>query len=90
MSRLLNSQDALDPSNDFVGRRVTWLIQVDEAGLDVLIQGSLFRRTSVGKRSEVTRANVQPIKVLEQQRPVTRVDFGTLARWLQVVLLSSL
>ena len=41
MAGFLNSEDSLDPGDDFVGTWVGWLIQVDDSVLQIVLQGSL-------------------------------------------------
>lgn len=53
-----------------MGGRVGRLVQVDEAGADVVGDVPAQRGAAVGQRREVVGAHVQPVKVLEEQWPL--------------------
>mmetsp|Transcript_6601 Transcript_6601/g.15791 ORF Transcript_6601/g.15791 Transcript_6601/m.15791 type:complete len:239 (-) Transcript_6601:80-796(-) len=74
VSSLLTLQNALDPRHNLMGRRVARLVQVDHTILEILVQFSVKRRRSIRHRREMSRAYVQLVIVLQQQRPVRRVN----------------
>ena len=53
-----------------MGGRVGRLVQVDEAGADVVGDVPAQRGAAVRQRREVVGAHVQPVKVLEEQGPL--------------------
>ena len=70
VTSLLHPEDPLDPGHHLVRAGVGRFVQVDEAGLDVILDVSLERRGSVWKRSVVVGPDVQFVKVLQEKRPV--------------------
>ena len=80
MAGLLDAQDALDPGDDLVGGGVDGLVQVDAAGLDVVLDGAVEGRGAVGQGCVVVGSDVEFVEVLEQERPVFRVEGGFFVR----------
>ena len=64
MTSLLDLQNLLDPGNDFMGRRVGRLIEVDNTVMLELVNGSLVRRESTGEGSEMAGFHVEFLEVL--------------------------
>jgi hypothetical protein len=64
VSGLLDLKDLLDPGNDFMGRRVGRLIEVDNTVMLELVNGSLVRRESTGEGSEMAGFHVEFLEVL--------------------------
>mmetsp|Transcript_33747 Transcript_33747/g.100096 ORF Transcript_33747/g.100096 Transcript_33747/m.100096 type:complete len:511 (-) Transcript_33747:10-1542(-) len=71
---LLCPQDAADPRHDLVRRRVGGLVEVDDAVLEVLGEGALERSAPVRDRRIVPGPHIELIVVLQQQRPLRRVE----------------
>lgn len=70
VTRLFDAQDAADPRDDLVRRRVRRLVEVDDAVAHVLGQRALERRRAGGDRRVVAGAHVEPVVVAQQQRPL--------------------
>ena len=64
MASLFDLQDSFDPGNDFMRRRVGWLIEVNDTVFLKNIDWSVKWRESAWKRSEVIGFHVQFIVVL--------------------------
>jgi len=64
MASLFDLQDSFDPGNDFMRRRVGWLIEVNDTVFLKNIDWSVKWRESTWKRSEVIGFHVQFIVVL--------------------------
>lgn len=80
VASLLHLQDALDPRDDLVRTRIGRFVQIDVARLDVLLDVAVERGRAKRQRCVVIGADVQLVKVLEQQRPLGRLEFGNLVR----------
>lgn len=76
MSGLLDLKDLLNPGDDFVRRRVGGLIEVDNTIVLEDINGSLSRRVTTRKGSEMASFNVEFLEVLEEKRPVGSIELG--------------
>ena len=64
VARLLDAEDALDPGDDLVRGRVGRLVEVDDAGLDVVRDRALQGRASRRDGCVVARALVELVVVL--------------------------
>ncbi len=53
MTGLLDSENPLDPGDDFMGAGVGWLVQIDAAVLQILLQWSFEWCGSGGNRGIV-------------------------------------
>lgn len=70
MSRLVNTQDALDPGDDLVAGRVAWLVKVDDAVADVIFEWAAQRRVAGWDWCIVPSADVELVVVFEQDWPL--------------------
>ena len=73
VTSLLTSKDSLHPGDDFVGRRVGGLVEVDHSGLDIRGKVSLERGTSGGDRGEVGGSNKEFVVVFQEEGPLRGV-----------------
>ena len=73
MTSLLASEDSLHPGDDFVGRRVGGLVEVDHSGFDVRGEVSLERGTSGGDGGEVGGSDEEFVVVFQQKGPLGSV-----------------
>jgi len=73
-------EDLLDPGNDFVGRRVGWLIEIDDTVLDVFFNGSLKRGVALGNGGVVAGLGVETVVILDRVRREKIMKFGTFKR----------
>jgi hypothetical protein len=77
MSGFLDAENPLDPGNNLVRTGVCGFVEVEDPALDVLREGALERGGAERERGVVVGAYVQLVKVLEEERPVSRVQrFG--------------
>eukprot|EP00964_Phaeocystis_antarctica_P140471 scaffold105341_cov63-Phaeocystis_antarctica.AAC.1 len=74
VARLLHAQHPADPRDHLVRGGVGWLVEVAHAVLEVLVQRPLERRVAVGDGRVVAGAHVQLVVVLQEQRPLRRVE----------------
>lgn len=70
VSGLLDPEDPLEPSDDFVRRGVGRLVQVDHAGLDVGCELALERGAAGRDGSEVGGADEELVVVFEEEGPL--------------------
>jgi len=61
-------EDFLDPGDDFVGRRVGGLVEIDDTVLDVFFNGSLKRGVTLGDGSVVVGLGVKTVVILDGVR----------------------
>jgi hypothetical protein len=73
VASLLDTEDFLHPSNNFVRRGIGRLIQVDNTVLKVFFEWSTERRVTLSHRSVMASADEQLIVVLEQKWPFRSV-----------------
>jgi hypothetical protein len=73
VASLLDTEDFLHPSNNFVRRGIGRLVQVDNTVLKVFFEGSTERRVALSHRSVMASADEQFIVVLEQKWPFRSV-----------------
>ena len=73
MTGLFNFQNASDPGDDLVRGGVGRLVDVDDAGADVVLDGSLQGRASVRNRGEMGRSHIELIPALQEKGPICRV-----------------
>jgi hypothetical protein len=78
MASLLNSQDSTNPSNDFMGRWVGWLVKIDNSVSvwlrmisvqqkpDIFKERPLQRGIAMRKRKKMPCADVQPVVIFEK------------------------
>ena len=76
MPRLLDAEDAFDPSDDLVRGRVRGLVEVDDTVADVVYERTLERGVAGGDGSVVTGTDVEAVVVLEEEGPLGCVDGG--------------
>lgn len=57
MTGLLDTEDPLNPSHNFVRRRVRRLVEVDNTVSDVVVEGTLEGRVAGGNRRVVASAD---------------------------------
>lgn len=76
VTSLLDTEDALDPSDDLVRRGVRGLVKVDASRLNVGLEVTLERRASGGDRGEVARTDKELVVVLQEERPLAGVELG--------------
>ena len=69
-------KNVLDPGDNFVGRWVGGLVEVDNAVFLELFDRSGHGRPAVGQGSEVTGADVQLIVIFEEEGPVRGITLG--------------
>ena len=102
----LDLENSLDPSDDLVGGRIRWLVDVQNTRLDVVFDISLRkedgtegwenrlyyleRTASLRIGSEVVGAHVELVPSLKQERPVVRVLFHLLIARLQAEICRAL
>lgn len=76
VTSLLDTENSLDPRDDFVTGGVGGLVEVDDAGRNVALQVALVGSAAVGNGNEVTATDEQLVVVLQQERPLAGVDLG--------------
>jgi len=74
VTSLLTLEDLLHPGHNLMGRRVDRLVQIDDAVQQMLLQSTSQGTATMGQRHVVTRADVQLVVILQQQRPFAGVD----------------
>ena len=92
----LAAEDLLYPGDDFVGGGISGFVEVDasiairevetERLRNVLLDGTIQRRIAHGNGSVVVGAHIQFVVVLEEKRPLARVQFGSLRLRLDDIL----
>ena len=73
MTGLFDFQNASDPGDDLVGGGVGRLVNVDDAGADVVLDGSLQGRAAVWDGGEMGRSHIELIPALQEKGPIGRV-----------------
>jgi hypothetical protein len=73
------SEDLLDPSDDFVGRRVRRLIKVDDTVFEVFRERSTDRGRGHWNRGVMRSSNIQLVIILNKAR--TFSSKGQSAAW---------
>lgn len=86
MTRFLDTEDTLNPSNDFVRRRVRGFIKIDDTVPDILLKRTLEGRVTGADWSVVTGTDVEAVVVLEEDGPLRSVDGGSETLWLDHVV----
>ena len=101
---LLDLENSLDPSDDLVGGRIRWLVDVQNTRLDVVFDISLRKEDEMTRNclyylertaslrigSEVVGAHVELVPSLKQERPVVRVLFHLLIARLETEICRAL
>jgi len=67
-------EDAPEPGNDLMGRRIGRLVEVDNARLDVGCNVALEGRAPRGDWGEVGRANQKLVVIFEEEGPLRRIE----------------
>jgi hypothetical protein len=73
VSSLFSSQDSTHPRYDFVRRWVGWLVQVDDAVPNVVLQVTFEWGTADWNRRVMTGADVEAVIVAEEEGPLGSV-----------------
>ena len=68
MAGLLDFENLFNPSNDFVRRRVGWLIEVNHTVVFENINGSLGGRVTASKRGEMVSFHIEFVEVLNNKK----------------------
>jgi hypothetical protein len=75
MACLFDTQNSLNPGDDFVRRRVRGFVQINDSVRDVIFQLSGQWRRATGDGGIVRRPHEQLVIVSQQQRPCGSVHF---------------
>ena len=75
VARLLHTENPTDPGDHLVRRWVRRLVEIDASVLEVLEERALEGRVARWDRAVVPGAHVELVVVLEQQRPLRRVEW---------------
>lgn len=74
MTSLFYTEDALNPSNDFVRRRVGGFIQVGDTIANVFVDRAAQGGVAAGDWGVMAGANMKLVVILEEQRPAGSVQ----------------
>lgn len=77
MAGLFDTQDALNPGDDLVGRWVSGFVEIEDTVPDVVGERALERGVTVGKRRVVSGSYIEAVVVLQENRPLRGVDRGS-------------
>ena len=89
MAGFLDSEDSLDPGNDFMGTGVGRFVEIDDSVLQVVFKGPFKGSGACGDWSIVVGENVHFMVVFEEEGPFGAVKGGILIGRLDQKLLLS-
>jgi hypothetical protein len=76
VSGLLNSENFLDPRDDFMGTGVRGFVKIDDSVFEILLEGSFEGSGSCGDGRVVGGEDIHEMVVAEKERPILRLDAG--------------